>query len=330
MPRPLPRRRRGRPWLRVLSSLILLAALATLLLKAAPLLTTGRAAPLRFSLASLRPSAAIVSAPTSRPPTRQAQHIQLAITAGVHTWRLAPADLARMRATDPPGHPIAVDHAAVAAYVARQATAIDRPGRDAAVLYKGGIVRVIPGRDGQVVDRVAAVDRLSAALAHGQAASIAWPLVNGPTVTNAEALRVARQLRRTLRTTVVWLPQRHWAIPPVAIVAMVAMHRIAAPTGARLVASLDSAALAAHLPGSAPLTRTPARSAAVVNRQGRYVVIPAVKGSHANYAALAAEMLRSPTPPGRAVYHLPITFYAPPLTTAAAQKLAAERNQKQQ
>jgi hypothetical protein len=125
-----------------------------------------------------------------------------------------------------------------------------------------------------------------------------------------------------LRTTVVWLPQRHWAIPPAAIAAALTLQRIPAVTGAHLAPHLDPVALAAHLPGAAALAGNPPRNAAVIRRGARYVVIPAVEGHRPNYAALAAEMLASPCPPCRAVYHLPIAPIAPRLTTAAAEALA--------
>src|SRR5207249_4928196 len=160
------------------------------------------------------------------------------------------------------------------------------------------------------------------AVARGISTTLALPIINGPTVSNAEAAAVAARLRPTLRTTVVWLPQRHWAIPPAAIAGALTLQRIPAITGARLVPRLDPAAIAAHLPGSSALAGNPPRNAAVVRRGARYVVIPAVAGHHPNYAALAAEMLASPCPPCRAVYHLPIATDAPALTTAAAEALA--------
>ncbi len=331
VPRPLPRRRHGPVWPRVLSSLLLVAALAAALLAAAPLLT-GRPS-LALNLPSFLPAlfptetalgqAARVRS-SSPAPSNPLRGAAFTISAGGHRWPIARTDLttmlrpasdpgaARLRAAD--RH---VDRAAVAAYVARRAAALDRSGQDAVVLYDGGVVRMRDGRDGQVVDRATATDRLFTALRQGHRATIVWPMVNGPTVTNEEARVLADKLRRTLRTTVVWLPMRHWALTPARIAAALTLRRVTTPTAARLVGRLDPAALAAGLPGSAQLATTPARDARIVTRGGRDVVIPAVEGRRPNYVALAAEMLRSP--PGRAVYHLPLTSYQPTLTTAKAE-----------
>jgi vancomycin resistance protein YoaR len=253
-----------------------------------------------------------------------ANHVTL--TAPGHTLTLTRADLARMyrpvtvRQGAQTVYADVADRTAITAYIFAHSPALDQPGRDARVLYAGGHVRVVLGRDGRVVDRGAAVAALVAALERRTNASVPLPFVNGPTVTAAEANRVAARLQRTLRTTVVWLPQRHWAIPPAAIAAALTLQRVPAVTGTRLVAHLDHAALARDLPGSAPLATTPARDAAVVKRGDRYVVIHAVAGHRPNYAALAAEMVAAP--PGRAVYHLPIATITPARTTAAAEALA--------
>lgn len=249
-----------------------------------------------------------------------------------HSWLLARADLARMLRVDRArvGHTVSfalhIDRSAVTAYVWPRAASLARPGVDAriAIAISGAAVTVMPGRDGRVVDAGAAVALLSAAIRRGGDVSVApvvfvvMPIVNGPTVTNEEAAAVAARLRRTLRPTVVWLPRRHWAIAPKAIAAALSLRRMPAITGARLVARLDVAAIAAQLPGSSALAWAPPRNAAVVKRGGRFVVIPAVSGTRPNYAALAAEMLASPTPPDRAVYHLPIASIPPTLGTDAS------------
>lgn len=248
---------------------------------------------------------------------------------------LARADLARMLRVDRArvGHTVSfalhIDRSAVTAYVWPRAASLARPGVDAriAIAISGAAVTVMPGRDGRVVDAGAAVALLSAAIRRGGDVSVApvapvvsvvMPIVNGPTVTNEEAAVVAARLRRTLRPTVVWLPRRHWAIAPKAIAGALSLQRVPAITGARLVARLDAAAIAAQLPGSSALAWAPPRNAAVVKRGGRFVVIPAVSGTRPNYAALAAEMLASPTPPDRAVYHLPIAPVPPTLGTDAS------------
>ncbi len=323
VPRPLPRRRHGPVWPRVLSSLLLIAALAAALLAAAPLLT-GRPS-LALNLPSFLPAffpteTALGQAARARSSSPALSDLvrgaAFTVSAGGHRWPIARTDLAtmlhpafspgaaRLRAED--RH---VDRAAVAAYVARQSATLDRPGQDAAVLYDGGVVRVRDGRDGQIVDRAAATDRLLTVLRQGNRATIVWPMVDSPTVTNGEARAMADKLRRTLRTTVVWLPTRHWALMPSQIAAALTLRRVTTPTAARLVAHLDPAALAAGLPGSAQLATMPARDARIVTRGGRGVVIPAVEGRRPNYVALAAEMLRSPL--SRAVYHLPLTVYQP-------------------
>jgi len=326
VPRPLPRRRHGSVWPRVLSSLLLVAALAAALLAAAPLLT-GRPSLSAFPPALFQSRTALGQAPRARSsspalsdPVRAAA---FTISAGGHRWPIARTDLAtmlrpasglgaaRLRAAD--RH---VDRAAVAAYVAHQSATLDRPGQDAAVLYDGGVVRVRDGRDGQVVDRATATNRLLTALRQGHRATIVWPMVDSPTVTNGEARAMADKLRRTLRTTVVWLPMRHWALTPARIAAALTLRRVTTPTAARLVAHLDPAALSSELPGSVQLATIPARDARIVVTGGRAVVIPFVEGRRPNYVALAAEMLRSP--PGRAVYHLPLISYQPALTTAKA------------
>jgi len=335
VPRPLPRRRHGPVWPRVLSSLLLVAAFAAALLVTAPLLTGRPSLALKLpSLSAFLPvlfpsRTALGQTPRARSsfpalsdPVRAAA---FTISAGGHRWPIARTDLAtmlrpasglaaaRLRAAD--RH---VDRAAVAAYVAYQAVTLDRPGRDAAVLYDGGVVRVRDGRDGQVVDRATATNRLLTALRQGHSATIVWPMVDSPTVTNGEARAMADKLRHTLRTTVVWLPMRHWALTPARIAAALTLRRVTTPTAARLVAHLDPAALSAELPGSAQLATVTARDARIVVTGGRAVVIPAAEGRRPNYVALAAEMLRSP--PGRAVYHLPLTPVqpAPTMTKAAA------------
>ncbi len=316
VPRPLPRRHRGRSWPRVVSSLLLVGALAAALLDTAPLLI-GRApgAPDLGTLLAAPHGIGVwldarrTSPPAALPGTR------LAVAAGGQSWPVTPADLALMLRPVPAGShgrdkADVVDRAAVAAYVGRRAAALDRPGRDATVRYDGGVARFYQGRDGQVVDREAATERLVAALRGRNPrvmTTITWPLVSGPTVTNAEARRLADQLRRTLRTTVVWLPRRHWAIPPARIAAALTVERVPTRADMRLVARLDPTAIAARLPGSWRLAYVPAQAATVAVRGGRMVRVPAVTGRYPNYAALAAEMLRSP--PGRAVYHLPITSY---------------------
>jgi len=320
VPRPLPRRNRGPAWPRAVSSLLLVAlvaALAAALLDTAPLLT-GRS-PGALDLSALLPMRVRVRLGLAAPGPAAASGPRLTIVAGDRSWPLTAADLASMR---PRGTAVyrghgnalasaaapAVDRAAVATYVRRRAGALDRAGRDAGVLYDGGVARVYRGLDGQVVDRAAATDRLVAALRQAGAsgtATVTWPLVSGLTVTNGEARRMADELKRTLRTTVVWLPGRHWAITPAQIAAALTLERVRTGTTARLVARLDSAAIAARLPGSERLARGAARGPAVVVRAGRLVGTPAVAGRYPNYAALADEMLRSP--PGRAVYHLPIS-----------------------
>jgi len=334
VPRPLPRRRHGPVWPRVLSSLLLAAALAAALLAAAPLLTGRPSLALNLPSFSSFPwrlfptETALGQTPHARPsspaPSGPWRGVAFTVSAGGHRWPIARTDLAtmlrpafnsggaRQRAAQR-----YVDRAAVAAYVAHQAVTLDRPGQDAVVLYADGIARVRDGRDGQVVDRATAVERLVTALRQEGRATIMWLMVDGPTVTNGEARALADKLRRTLRTTVVWLPQRHWALTPSQIAAALTLRRVTTPTAARLVAHLDPAALAAGLPGSAQLAMNPARDARIVVTGGRHVVIPAVAGRRPNYVALAAEMLRSP--PGRAVYHLPLTVYQPALTTAKAK-----------
>jgi len=334
VPRPLPRRRHGPMWPRVLSSLLLVAALAAALLAAAPLLT-GRPS-LALNLPSFLPAffpteTALGQTPRARAsspaPVDSLRGAAFTVSAGGHRWPITRADLAAMlrSASDPSAARLRAEdrhvaRAAVAAYVARQAVTLDRPGRDAAVLYDGGVVRMRDGRDGRVVDRAMATDRLFIALRQGTRATIVWPMVDGPTVTNEEARRMADKLRRTLRTTVVWLPMRHWALTPARIAAALALRRVTTPTAARLVGRLDPAALAAGLPGSAQLATIPARDARIIMTGGRAVVIPVVEGRRPNYVALAAEMLRSPL--GRAVYHLPLTTYQPALTTAKAEAMA--------
>ncbi len=311
VPRPLPRRHPGRAWLRAVSSLLLVAVLAVALLDAAPLLT-GRP-PVALDLPALLAARLTIGYASHRPsPPAPTHGVRLTITAGDRSWFVAPADLAAMLPDTGAGQRVTtrhVDRAAIAAYVARLGAVIDRPGRDAAVLYDGGIVRVRRGRDGYVVDRVVARDQLAAALRRGRTATVAWPTVPGPTVSNREANWMADQLRRTLRTTVVWLPRRHWALTPRQIAAALTLKRVVTPTTAHLVARLDPAALAARLPGSAGLVATKGRAATIVARGGHLARTQAVVGRYPNYAALAAEMLRPP--PGRAVYHLPIGAYPP-------------------
>jgi len=317
VPRPLPRRHPGRSWLRAVSSLLLIAVLAAALLDIAPLLT-GRP-PVALDLPSLLAARLNIGRSARRPLlANHTQGINLIIAAGDRSWPIAPADLAAMLpATKAGRHTVArrVDRGAVAAYVARLSAVIDRPGRDATVLYDGGIVRVRRGQDGRVVDRAAARDQLVAALRGGRTATVAWPMVSGPTVSNREANRMADQLRRTLRTTVVWLPRRHWAITPRQIAAALTLGRVVTPTTARLVARLDLAALAARLPGSAGLVATQDQAVPPVARGRQSGLVPVVAARRPNYAALAAEMLRPPA--GRAVYHLPIAI-DPPAPTAPA------------
>ncbi len=242
---------------------------------------------------------------------------RITMTALGHSWTLTRADLAALLRVDTivRGRRVAyvdrVDHTAATAYVWPRVTALAQPGRDALLLIDGASVRVIAGRDGRVVDSGAAVAMLSAAVRLGRDATLALPVVNGPTVSNAEARAVAARLRLTLRTTVVWLPRRHWAIPAATIARALTIQRVPAIGGARLVPHLDVAAIAAALPGSAALVSNAPRKATVVRRGGRDVLVPAVQGHRPDYAALAAEMLASPTPPGRAVYHLPIAAYSP-------------------
>lgn len=256
-----------------------------------------------------------------------AQHLTI-IAAPGHSLLLSRADLAHMYrpVTAQQGVHVVyadvVDRTAVTAYIFAHAPAFDRPGRDARVIFSGGHVRVVAGRDGRVVNRGAAVAALVAALERRTGGSVTLPFVNGPTVMTAEATAVAARLQRTLRTTVVWLPQRHWAIAPAIIAAALALQRVPTADGARLVPHLDAAAIARALPDSTALAAALARNAAVVKRGNRYVVIPAAAGTRPNYAALAAEMVVAP--PGRAVYHLPIAAVAPARTTAAAEALARE------
>ena len=113
---------------------------------------------------------------------------------------------------------------------------------------------------------------------------------------------MADKLWRTLRTTVVWLPTRHWALTPSQIAAALTLGRIATPTTARLVAHLDPAALATGLPGSAQLATTPARAARILVTGGRRVVIPAIAGQRP-----------------LTVYHLPLTAYQPAPATLAVE-----------
>ena len=241
----------------------------------------------------------------------------ITITALGHSWTLTRADLAALWRVDTAVHDgrvsysDRVDHTAATAYVWPRVTALAQPGRDARLLIDGASVRVLAGRDGRVVDSGAAVALLAAAVSRGRDITLALPVVNGPTVTTAEASAVAARLRLTLRGTVVWLPTRHWMIPPATIARALTIQRVAAITGARLVPHLDASAIAAALPGSAALASNAPRKAAVVTRGGHTVHIPAVDGHRPDYAALVAEMLASPTPPGRAVYHLPIAPIPP-------------------
>lgn len=252
----------------------------------------------------------------------------ITVTALGRQWVLSRDDVANMLRVDTVQRGASVsfveraDRMAVTGYLWPRAASVAQPGRDARLVLDGHAVRVVAGRDGHVVDVGAAVAALSAALTHGGDTTLPLPIVNGPTVSNAEAASVAARVLLTLRTTVVWLPQQHWAIPSAAIAKALTIQRVPAISGARLVPRLDIAAIAAQLPGADALAGSPPRNAAVVKQGARYVVIPGADGHVPDYAALAAEMLASPTPPGRAVYHLPIATRAPALTTAAAEALA--------
>jgi len=302
-------------------------ARATAVLAAA--LAAGQPTTVWLPLRVTRP--AVSTAAAFREETRLARRLAtpVIVAVGTRAWTLAPADIAALlrlmtaRRGRDTVYADVVDYAAVADYVARQAAPLDRDGRDATVHYQGGVVRVIAGRDGSVIDRTAAVAALVTALSRADEATATWPTINGPTVSNAEAAATAARLRRILRTAVVWLPRRHWALTPASIAGALRLRRIPHVSGALLTPRLDTRSIAAALLGSRALASAAARDAAVITRGGRGVVVPAIAGHRPNYEALVAEMLAAPA--GRAVYHLPIATYDPAVTTAMAVATARAR-----
>ncbi len=273
-------------------------------------LSAGGASTVDLPVTAVRAPASLIGAQREAARLARLLAARIVLVAPGHRWPLTRARLVKLlhvTAMQRGGTVIYadyVDRTAATGFVWPRAASLDRPGRDAVVTYRDGIVTLVPGRPGNVVDQGAAVAALIAAIERGRDAEVRLPFVNGPTVPDAEAAAVAARLRRTLRTTVVWLPGRHWAIAPAQIARALTLVRVPSIDGARLVARLDAAAIASYLPGSAALAAVAPRHATTIRRGGRIITVAARPGRRANYAALAAEMLAAP--PGRAVYHLPL------------------------
>jgi vancomycin resistance protein YoaR len=199
------------------------------------------------------------------------------------------------------------------------ARAVDDPGRQAALVLRGGQPVVVPGEAARRLDRAAAERTIVSALSGFRRAPVALPVVvDPPDVTQATLARVAAQVRTALSAPVGFVYKGvHWSVPPEQVATFLKL-----PQDGETILSIGGPAARAYFANLAKAVgRQPREVDFSVSSTGKATLIPSRKGRRLDVAATEKGFLAAALSATHRETRLVVVAAEPELSTTRAKAL---------
>ncbi len=203
----------------------------------------------------------------------------------------------------------------------RMAKAVDRPGRNAAIVLRGLEPSLVPHRNGRTLDRRAAGDLVAKALAGFERDPVALPVrVGPPPVTTDELARLAEQVRTALSAPVGFRWKgAHWTLEPRRLAAFLKL-----PAKGRSALAVDGRPADRYFNGlTRAVNKRPRNASFAVFEDGSVRMRPSKRGLALDVRATKRALLAAALTTDRREVELVVRRIEPRVTTRAVRALGA-------